>query len=259
MGLCPDEPMPLDGGGYYSASAIQRKVWAMWDAFWDEWVPAVTKGEPFILVHNGDAIDGVHHGSKTQVSQNHADQQTIALACLEPIVERAHAYYHIRGTEAHVGQSGEQEEMLARKLGAKADAEGNHARWELWLDLHGHLCHFSHHIGTTGSSAYESTAVYKEMVEAFVDAGRWGRKPPQVVVRSHRHRSFETRIQTSLGAGVSCVTAGWQLKTPFVHRLPGGRATQPQMGGLHIRAGDRILYTEHRVWDIERPTVEVYG
>ena len=259
MGLFPGRELTLDEELTVSPTTLQRKLWQMWTWVFDKWVPEVTKGEPYILVHNGDALDGVHHGSKTQISQNLADQQKIAEACLRPVVERAHTYYHIRGTEAHVGKSGEQEELLARSLGAKPDAQGHHARWELWLDLHGHLCHFTHHVGTTSASAYESTAVYREMVEAYVDAGRWGRKPPQVVVRSHRHRHIEIRVQTEQGHGIAVVTPGWQLKTPFSYRVAGARQTQPQVGAVLIRVGDRMLFTDAKVWSLDRPQTEVFG
>jgi hypothetical protein len=186
-------------------------------------------------------------------------QKELAVLCLKPIIEnkKCKQYYHIRGTEAHVGKSGQYEEEVAKILGAKPDEIGNHARWDMWYKLHDKIIHFSHHIGTTGSSSYESTAVYKEMVESFNEAGRWQDKPPDVVVRSHRHRQFETRIATKNGYGISLVTPAWQLKTPFIHRLPGGRASTPQIGGYLIRTGDEdSIYTRFKVWRISRSKLE---
>ncbi len=260
LGLCPPGGVSLDDGGTYFPSPLQRKVWFMWREFWDEWVPRVTKGEPWDFVFNGDAIDGVHHGSTTQISHNLGDQRGIALACLRDPVAACKAsgglYYHIRGTEAHVGKSAADEEGLAKDLGAVPNEEGQYARWELWKRIgkgKGHLCHFLHHIGSTGSSAYESTAVHKELVEAFVEAGRWGDEPPQVIVRSHRHRHYEVRFAVGAGYGISTVTPAWQLKTPFVYRIPGARMAQPQMGGVLIRAGDEELHSRFFVKRLERP------
>lgn len=260
MGLFPMPKFKLDEGGWYYPSELQKKVAKMWNIFWNEWVPEVTKGERYLIACNGDAIDGVHHQSVTQWTQNLERQKEFAVQCLEPIVKnkKCAGYYHIRGTEAHVGKSGQYEEEIAKALGAIPDDMGNYARWELWLSLKNKLVHFSHHISTTGSSAYESTGVYKELVEAFVDAGRWDDKPPDVVVRSHRHRQFEVRIATKTGYGISLVTPGWQLKTPFVHKLPGGRASTPQIGGYLIRTGDEdLIYTRFRVWRVERSRTEV--
>lgn len=252
MGLCRPEGFPLDDGGTYLPSKFQRKVWAMWEEFWDEWVPRVTQGEPFDLVLNGDCLDGVHHGSTTQFSHNMEDQRRAAISLLEPYVRRAERYYHVRGTEAHVGKSAEHEEAVARALGAVPSEDGQYARWELWHRIGGDLVHLLHHIGTTGSSAYEATAVHKELTESFVESGRWGDEPPRVVVRSHRHRYLEDRIAAKDGYAISVVTPAWQGKTPFAWKIPGARLSQPQFGGILIRKGDEELHVRAKVWRIER-------
>jgi len=255
LGLCPSGLIPLDEGAKYTSSKLQQKVWKMWEEFHNVWVPKVTKGEDYIIVNNGDALDGVHHGSVTQISHNLTIQKSIAKMILEPLIakKKCVGYYHIRGTEAHVGKSAQDEEALARELGAIPNEFGQHARWDMWMKLHERLIHFSHHIGATGSSAYESTAVYKELVEAFNEAGRWNDQPPDVCVRSHRHRQFEVRIATEKGYGISLVTPSWQLKTPFVWRLPSGRASTPQIGGYLIRHGNEDdVFTRFKVWKMGR-------
>lgn len=258
LALMPPE-VSLDNGGSFKASELQMKMWEMWTYFWDEWVPQVTKGEPYYIVHNGDAIDGVHHNSVTQITHNITDQIAIAYAVLNPRIQhkKCLGYYHIRGTEAHVGKSAQSEEGLARALGAIPDDKGNHARWDMWLRLQKYLIHFTHHVGTTQSANYESTAVWKEMVEAYTESGRWLQEPPDMVVRSHRHRQFEIKTATKKGYGMSIVTPAWQLKTPFVYKLGMGRSSQPQMGGYLIRVGEEDgLYTRFKVWDIQRPKTE---
>jgi len=257
FGLFPPE-FKIDGGNIVKQSKLQSVVWEWWNEFVNKWIPMVTKNEPFILVLNGDAIDGDHHGTKTQISKNIADQQKIAEVILKPLISKSEKYFHIRGTEAHVGKSAENEENLAKSLGAIPDELGNYARWEMYMRMQNSLIHFSHHVGTTQSAAYESTAVYKEMVEAFNEAGRWRETPPDVIVRSHRHRLFETRIPTKNGYGIVLVTPGWQLKTPFVHRLATGRSGTPQVGGCLVRHGDEDeIYTRFKVWKIKRTKEEV--
>src|SRR3972149_3317230 len=194
LGLCPPDGVPLDDGGNYSPSPLQQKVWGIYEEFRD-WVKRVTKGEAWDLAMNGDALDGVQHHAVTQISHNLKDQLACAVYAIGPIVKECKRsggrYYHIRGTEAHVGPSAQEEERLAEHLGAEPNESGPFARWELWKRVgagKGHLCHFLHHIGTTGSQAYESTAVHKELVESFVEAGRWGDEAPQGIVRSPKHR-----------------------------------------------------------------------
>jgi hypothetical protein len=243
--------MTLDGGGTYAPSAFQQKMYGWWREFWDTWVPQVTRGEPFDLVHNGDAIDGVHHHSTTQISHNIEDQLRIAEAVLAPEVERCRAtggtYYHIRGTEAHVGQSGEYEERLARTLGAKPNAQGQYARFDLWKRV-GDRClvHLLHHIGTTGSAAHEASAVNAELAAMYVEAARWGNEPPDFIVRSHRHRSIAVDLNSAKGYAAAIVTPAWQGKTPFTFKVPGARISEPQIGGIAIREGDEEHY--YRRW-----------
>jgi hypothetical protein len=252
LGLCPPE-VTLDEGGTHHHSRLQAVVWGWWQEFWRAWVPDVCRGEPYAVAINGDTLDGVHHGATTQISHNLADQAKIAEAVLRPVVKACGGrFYMIRGTEAHVGPSGAQEEELARHLGAIRDEDGRSARYELWVAVGGGLVHLAHHIGTTGSMAYETTALCKEYSEACAEAGRWGLRAPDVVVRSHRHRHAETRVPQADGYGICCVTPGWQLRTPFAFRMPGGRQATPQVGGTLVRCGDEDVFTRHRVWNIER-------
>ncbi len=257
FGLCPPK-VTLDGGQIVSYSPLQEKVHKWWIHFWKEVVPEWCQGEDYAITGNGDLIDGPnHHGTNSQITNNLEDQIHIAYELLAPVVE-GHKFYFIRGTEAHGGKSCEWEEILAQQLGASPDELGNRTRWEMWLRLEEFLIHFSHHIGGTGSSSYESTAVYKEMVEAFVQAGRWDQKPPNCIVRSHRHRQFETRVGGAEGYCISIVTPGWQLKTPFSYRNLSGRTSLPQIGGYLIRAsGSDGLYTRFKLFEIERSKEEV--
>lgn len=238
----------------YRPSALQRKIYAYWREFWDEFVPEATRGEPYAIVHNGDAIDGVHHGSTSQISHNLVDQSNIAFRLLEPLVELAQGrYYHIRGTEAHVGQSGVEEERLARRLGAIPDTDGKYARWDLRKRVGKGMVHLLHHVGATGSVAYEATAVHKELVETILHAALWNQTIPDMIVRSHRHRLMKTEIPSWRGRSVAIVTPCWQAKTPFVWKIPGGRLSTPQFGGIVIKwhPTDKVLFTREYVRTIQ--------
>jgi hypothetical protein len=251
--LCPAGKIQLDDGGYYMQSDMQATLWAWWNEFW-EWVDYELKGAPFTVVCNGDALDGVHHNSVHQISHNLADQANIAYQILAPVVDKCNGnYLHVRGTEAHTGPSGQEEERLAQRLGAIPGAQGEHAWWEIWYRLDWALIHFAHHIGTSSSMAYETSAVQKELEQILVESVTWDEDPPDVVVRSHRHRCVETRRPWKRGTQTACVTPAWQLKTPFAWKIAGGRRTQPQIGGILIRVGDESIYTKPKVWSLSRP------
>ncbi len=263
VAICGTDAMRVDGGGQYVPSPFQKKLWSLWREFWDEWVPEVARGEAYDIVHNGDAIDGVHHHSTTQISHNIEDQLRIAERVIAPEAERCRAlggtYYHIRGTEAHVGQSGEYEERLARTLGAAPNDEQQFARNDLWINVGAPtkrvgapLVHLLHHIGSTGSAAHEASAVNAEFSGMFTDAGRWGRQPPDYIVRSHRHRSISVDLDTARGRAAAIVTPAWQGKTPFTWKIPGARISEPQVGGIAIRQGDEEHYYRKFVRSFDR-------
>ena len=258
LGLCPPEDRKLDQGGWYRPSPLQLKLWQWWSEFWDAWVPLVTRGEPYAIVVNGDTTNGRHHKGVTNISESLVDQKRIAKDVIRQRIDHPNCkqLYMVRGTEAHVGLGGENEEALAEDLGAVKNPDGDYAPFELWLRVGGPtgaLVHIMHHIGTTGTSAYETTALQKEFTESCSEAGKWGNPAPDIVVRAHRHRHAKTQVPTVNGDGICVVTPGWQLKTPFVFRIPGGRVTTPQCGGILIRQGDEEFFTRQKIWNISRP------
>lgn len=264
MALCRPTGAMLDGGGVYQPTRFQTSIWELWQAFWSEWIPTVARGEPFAVVHVGDAMDFVHHGSTTQWSHNINDQIREAEQILGPIVDLCEGrYYQIRGTEAHSGPSSHAEETLARAIGA-IPLNDMHARYELWKYVGASpktanraLVHFAHHIGTTGRTHYETSALMGELAESLTEAGRWRDRPPDVVVRAHRHRAMRVNLPAARGEAISLVVPGWQGKTPFAHRIPGGRQTQPQFGGALIRHGDEEhVYARLKVWRLDRQEAE---
>lgn len=241
-GLCPPR-VKLDEGGYYTPSVLQKKVYKLWLEYWNDWIPKVTHGEPFVVVNNGDALDNRHH-KVTDIIPNLADQEEIAYRLLAPVVDLCEGrYFHIRGTEAHSGPAAEDEERLAKRLGAIPDENGRYSRDELWIQVGDGLCHIMHHIGTAGSTAYESSALMRELAEEYVEAGKHREEPPDVVIRSHRHRCCKIEIPTSDGLGISITTPGWQGKTPNVFRIAGARLATPHFGGILVRQGDEELHT----------------
>ncbi len=236
----------LDDGGYYEPSPLQQKVGAYWDDFW-KWVYASLEGRPFVLVHNGDMIEGQNKNRTTALTTgNLTVQGRIVMELLKPHIDKAERYFQIRGTEAHVGIAAQEEEMLAALLGAEKDDHGNYSRWELFMKFGAELLHFGHHIGSTSSTAYESSAPMRELAAGFTESGQHGLRPPTVLIRSHRHRFIHVRVP----GGQIVVTPAWQLKTPYVHRMDRLRA--PQFGGLilsldqndKVRVQDKLYFVK---------------
>ena len=107
FGLCHRDGFDLDEGGVYQPSRMQRVVWDKWEQFWNDWVPRVTKGEPYDVVINGDILDGFHHRNVTHITANIERQRDHAVKVINEIkaLPNCRKIYGIRGTEVHVGPS----------------------------------------------------------------------------------------------------------------------------------------------------------
>lgn len=246
VALCPPD-FELDDGGLYRFSDYQGTLWSWWREFWDEWVPRITGKERYAVVINGDVIDGQVKQSTTNWSVNFEDQARAAIDLLKPVAAEAAEFYIVRGTEAHVGKSAQFEERIARELQAIGHGK-THSRWDLWYRLGDRTIHFAHHIGTTSSTAYEASALCRELVAAFVEAGQWqDQPPPSMCVRSHRHRFCLVSIPTVSGEATIFVTPGWQLHTPFSHRM-GQSMRVPQIGGVCISLDGGELVVRKKIW-----------
>jgi len=263
LGLCAPGVI-LDEGNPVQLNHGQEILWQWWLEFWNNWVTKATKGERFNVIVNGDIVDGTPYGSVAQISSNPADQERIVLAAFEPVLKLLKKVggklYVVRGTEAHGGKSCADEERAAYALQAMKDDNGHYAHWSIWMKVGYGLVSCMHHIGTTSSSQHEASAVNAEIAAEYNEAAKAGLEPPDIIVRSHRHRWIEVRVPTThklphVQFATAVVTPAWQLKTPFAWRTPGGRVSPPQIGGILIRQGDWELHT--RVWlrTIGRPKI----
>jgi hypothetical protein len=230
-GLCPGKGIKLDGGGEYKPSKFQIGVWRMWENFWDKVVPLVTNGAGKIaVVHNGDSIDGNHHQAVDLIPNVHS-QEAAAIEIFKPIKEQYPDFYMVRGTEAHEQSSSQSCEKIASEIGAVPDPEtGSHSFWQLWLKTEDVLFQLAHHIGTTSSAAYETSAPMRELIAAMVEAEQWKQPMPKVFVRSHRHRFVPVSLPSINGRIHLIITPAWQLRTPHVERID--RMRMPHIGGV---------------------------
>lgn len=76
----------------------------------------------------------------------------------------------------------------------------------------------------------------RELVAAMVEAGQWGQRMPDVIIRSHRHRYIGLDIPSRIGNIKAVITPGFQLRTPFIEKVD--RMRLPHIGGIIIIVED---------------------
>lgn len=250
MAIMPEGGFTGDTGVHYQPSPLQEKLYDRWkNGFW-AWVNRECPRGYNVIV-NGDLIDGVHHQAVTQWSHNLLDQRRACVNLLQPVREAAGRFIVVRGTESHVGQSGQHDEAIASVLGAERSSSGTSSHWEVFLRFGGKLVHVAHHIGATTSPFAKSSALQRQIALSYVNSGRWGDEPPVMFVRSHRHQCSWVGEPCSHGIVTCVVTPAWQLKTPYVHRM--SLMQEPEYGGIILFAGDNGVYHKPWVERLERP------
>lgn len=253
IGMCSEE-MLLPDGGSYKPSKYQREILRAFHRFFDYSSAVSERAEKRVLVINGDLVDGNHHNTVSLSSNNVEVQEAEAVKVLAPIAKQFDLVYVIRGTEAHTQPGAQSDERIAKAIGAVRDDAGQYSRWQLWLDCDGVVFNIAHHIGTTSSAAYESSAVNREMTAAIVEAGQWGQRIPDVIIRSHRHRFILVAIPSQHGIIQAAVTPGWQLRTPFIERID--RMRMPQIGGLVCKVEDMRCQILEKIYPMKNGKAE---
>lgn len=253
-GLCPPGGIRLDGGGTYKPNKFQRTLWRFWTHFWDEFVPQATKDATLrAIVINGDILEGIHHNHVGIVTTTWEHMRAGAKRILLPVREKVDRFHVIRGTEAHSAPGAEAEETLADSLKATINELGDHSSWQLWGTVDGVVFQFAHHIGVTSSAAYETSAPMRELISGFTEAAQWGRRLPDVFVRSHRHRFTEVPLPSLKGRVRLVVTPGWQLRTPHTERID--RMRMPHIGGVVFTVEDGICQVREKLYPLPEPAL----
>jgi hypothetical protein len=193
---------------------IQRWYLNCFEEFIHDWVPKVTNGQPFALVCNGDTIEGIHHRSKQIVTHDVGDQLSAFIALFGPLIGKAEKVFLTLGTECHTQQS---ECFIGKELGAEIDPEtGLHAFDVLRLEKWGKLFSFQHHIGTTARKWTAATAPMAALANERLEAIDAGRRPPDYVVRAHRH---VPGVYWDDSGHAAVITGAWQSKTRHTHKV----------------------------------------
>lgn len=223
VGLCPPD-YPLLDDGAWQLNKVQRWIWDHWTK-WIHWVEDYTKDRPYVLLVNGDAIEGVHHGTKEVVHADPGIHVSIAVDCLRPLSRGASRTYVVRGTGAHVGHSSEH--AIGRAIGAQ-EVDGVYSRHHWVFRVGPTVVSAKHHIGTVTRRSLRGTQLSVNLEEERAECAAAGHPMPDLLVRSHRHcyGHYQTEDAQII------VTPAWQALTSFGWKVV--PSAIPSIGGVIV-------------------------
>lgn len=254
--LCP-EVVSLDDGGEYRASKVQRWLFQCWEQYWARVgdVRAQLKAELYV-VFNGDLVEGDHHNTSKIISRNLGAQKiAVAEIVKVPLALKPDRIVVVRGTEAHVGDSGSSEESVADGLKRDkrpivCDQETGAASWWHWRpELQGVRLDITHH-GRAGQRQHtEASAMALYAHDIFLAHTKDGDPHPHLSMRGHHHRWGDSGD----AAPTRVVRSGcWQFGTGHVKKV--APDTLPGIGGHIVTIHDGEYEVQKVSFKPTRPT-----
>lgn len=256
VGLHPHEDTPLDDGGVYGPSPVQRWLYDNWLDFWAR-VRKRAKRQPVRIVANGDLVDGHHHGTVQVVSNHQGAQNAILRRVWEPVLDQLTigAFVVVRGTASHVGEGSPSEEAFARWLKSRRvpvvpDEDTGTLAWRHFRgEVGGVRIDVTHHGRTGGRPWTAAGGVTNLATEILCEYAGRREAAPDLAIRSHKHKTFDTGTMTPVRV---LALPAWQVGTDYVKQVvPDSLA---DIGGSIITVTDGAVEIDTVTYQPAQPT-----
>lgn len=227
--LCPRNYTTLNDN-LLGLSGLQEWLIDRWDAMVADALKHIN-GEPFLLVVNGDVIEGDHHRNIQIWSPDTNDHIEAARMLLAPLVAKSAMVAFVEGTECHTRGA---EHILANDFGSKTleDSDRGKGAWaRLDINISGHRCVWHHHMPTTSRQWLRHNAIGAMLANEQLSAARSQEPVPFVLGMAHRHQADEI----SSSHGMAFVTPCWQMLTRYGYKVV------PQAADSRIVVGGMLL------------------
>jgi hypothetical protein len=215
-------------------------------------------------VHDGDALEGSHHGSHQVVTHNPVEQIDIHAELMDQFLSGVNfkdgdKLYYVSGTETHVN---DYEEQCAADLGAEQTPEGNYVYDKLELVINGFETWFVHHGPTAGYGANVGNAMRNYLKnKIYFDCKANNIKPPDMLITGHVHQPLFGVYVAWEGTNYQIVhgiiSPAWQLKTRFAYRVAPVALNKIGLVYFDILTSGDILPPEFLLMDNHESKVKV--
>lgn len=263
VGLCHPDGVPQDEGQLVMPSKAQLWLWNCWDDLWLR--AAKLKREldiPLYWLHNGDGCDDNTHSKHGLMSLNKAIITEQAIKVKQRGLDVADKMFYVRGTEAHVGQGGELEELVARGCKAEPDPDPGmghmKSRWYWRIKLSDVLI-FARHKPDSNTMRFwtRGGGANRSAVQLELACSRLGWERPTAAYFGHVHHveaSGENNPIKVFFCPPFCLTSGWAASMGYYPEPVGARLAICDEGSfLPLPVEDWLyrpsLHTESEPWN----------
>lgn len=174
----------------HNATSKQQIIRAKWEEAKKE-MAKEREGKRVIIVHNGDAIEGVHHNNVDVCTHDLNEQAQIHIELMSEFQKAIHwqrgdQIYYVLGTATHTLDI---ENDIAEEMNAQQLPDGSKAAGHLSLNINGRDAWFVHHGPGSGKGANEGNAIRNALRDLYVDSMKMGVRAPDIVYSGHTHNA----------------------------------------------------------------------
>lgn len=257
--LFPNKIWWFDAERNHTPSAKQVEMFQHFDKC-AGYARANSRGKRHIVIHNGDALDGVHHNTIQLVTPVLDEQVKIHKDLMHYFLKKSRfdgrkgdRLYYTKGTESHTT---EKEKGIAEDLNAQQDENGEYIFDFLELEVNGRLLWVLHHGKSRGRGPNEGNALRNWLRDLYFDCRKAEIRPPDVVLTGHTHTPTYNVYVISHGKGYhmihGLVCPSFQSKTRFAYKVAPTERNEIGCVFLEIRADGEIRLPVILKMDTER-------
>lgn len=262
--LFPNTFWQFDNGINHTPNKKQKDIWRHFQKCIRDF-NSIRNGRRLMVFHDGDAIDGVHHGTPQVVTRNKNEQMEVHCWLMDYLLreigfdkEGGDRLYYIKGTEVHVNDS---ENIIGKDL----DAERNgdlYAFDFLPIEINGRLVWFYHQGASAGKGANVGNALRNSLKNIYYENKANGQRNPDMVVTGHVHKPIYETFSMLEGETVNVlhgmILPSWQQKTRFAYKVAPSELNKIGMAWFGIDEAGNISTPEFRIMkDNDRMPVRV--
>jgi len=254
--LFPNRFWEGKNGLNHTPTSRQKAIHQQFTLFAD-YVRETRKNKRVVLVHNGDAIEGVHHNNIDVCTRDINEQADLHVELMNGFMKsigwtRGDLLYYVTGTESHTGDI---EDGTASELGAVQAEDGMFVHDHLQLTINDQPVWFVHHGPGAGKGANEGNGLRNWLRDIYWDAKKENQEPPAMIFTGHVHQpTYNAYIVNDCGEyrvvhGVICPS--WQAKTRYAYKV--APVARNKIGGVavEIRADGEIRLPVFKLMETE--------
>ena len=206
-----DETHPMTG------SLKQKQIFKHFDQCAEQ-VKKLSANKRLIVVHNGDAIEGIHHTTIQVMSPNVKDHVKIHIELMEYFLQkcgfspkRGDELHYVSGTESHTNY----DEMKITKHFDHINAKYYD---ELKMTVNGKTVWYTHHGGSAGDGASEGDGYRNWLKRIYFNNLKQSKKQPDIIFTGHVHKPIYTSYVQDYHTIHGVILPSWQMKTRYAYR-----------------------------------------